>query len=278
MRTFIINMRKDVRRKKDMILQLDRLAIDHDFFEGVDGKSISQEKLAGIADIKKLEDKEKRPISELKGLVGCTYSHFLIYQKMVDEDIPMACVLEDDVILSSTFKNQLDWLESEIQENEIVSLHTLLYDPVHFQSTARVNELGGICTPTPPKIRGTQGYVITLHCARQLIQEMMPIKDFPDCFNRYHLFCPDVQIRVLFPFIIRHMWIDSVRDDKKHGIKDQAMNFVQKHRVFPFWNMIRTRRRRVNDTYISSFITTNEKVSNFMYVEDLRENNFLSPL
>lgn len=271
MKTFVINMKKDVQRKKDMISQLDAHSVDHEFFEGVDGKVLSKEELHKIIDEEKLIDMHKRPINELLGLIGCTYSHYLIYKKMVDEKIPVACILEDDVILSQEFNNQLNWLENEIKTNEIVSLHTLLYQPLEFDSSSRVNNSCEILDPTPPLIRGTQGYVITNHCANQLIVEMMPILEFPDCFNRYQLFCPDVKIRVLFPFIIRHMWIDSVRDDKKNGIKDKLLSKIQKHQVFPFWNIMRSRRRRINDKSIASKITNLPKNLSSIYVKDIEK-------
>ncbi|MFY0628616.1 MAG: glycosyltransferase family 25 protein [Reichenbachiella sp.] len=278
MKTFVINMKKDVRRKRDMQKQFKKFNVDVEFFEGINGKKIKKEHFSQIADKEKLEAKEKRPLDELKGMVGCTYSHFLIYQKMMNERIEVACILEDDVILSKEFKKQIDWVENQIKKNEIISLHTLLYDPVNFEATGRTNDTCNICNPTPPKIRGTQGYVITLYCAKQLMTEMIPIKEFPDCFNRYQLFCPDVQIRVLFPFIIRHMWIDSVRDDKKYGLKDHLLNLIQRYRIFPFWNMIRIRRRKLNDQHIGSFISQSNSPITRMYVEDICQLDIFSKL
>jgi len=265
----VINMARDKRRREDMKRQLDSQKVDYEFFTGVDGKMIPQEDFEQISDKEELEAKENRPISELKGMVGCTYSHYLIYNKMVDENLEKVCVLEDDVILSSDFAKYLDFLQNEIQHNEIVSLHTLLFGPIEFSNENRKFKECEILTPTPAKIRGAQGYVITKYCAEQLMKEMMPIKEFPDCFIQYHLFCPDVQIRVLYPFILRHMWIESVRDDKMSGIKAELFNHFQKYRIFPFWNIIRSRRRKFNDRFISSFM--NSPYKNKMYHSSLKK-------
>lgn len=278
MKVFVINMAKDVRRKKDMLSQFKKLNLEVEFFEGVNGKLIDTDHFSQIANIPKLEEKEKRSIDELKGMVGCTYSHFLIYQRMINEEIELACILEDDVILADTFSEYIDYIEENIKSNEIISLHTLLYDPIELQSENRKYKECEILSPKPPQIRGTQGYVITKYCANQLSKEMMPIKEFPDCFNRYHLFCDDVQIRVLFPFIIRHMWIDSVRDDGRYSIKKKILKFIQKHRIFLLWNFMRKRRRSINDQYITSFISIKSDPINKLYVSDLVRNSLWSKL
>ncbi|MEP3388409.1 MAG: glycosyltransferase family 25 protein [Reichenbachiella sp.] len=277
MKVFIINMAKDVRRKKDMQNQFDKLDLDVEFFEGANGKLIPPDEFSKIAAIEKLEDKEKRPISELKGMVGCTYSHYLIYQKMINENIEVACVLEDDIILASDFGDYLSYIEKQIRKNEIISLHTLLYNPILLNSDRRKYKECEIMTPEPPKIRGTQGYVITNYCATQLAEEMMPIKEFPDCFNRYHLFCEDVQIRVLFPFIIRHMWVDSVRDEKSSTFKN-LINMIQTYRVFPLWNWIRSRRRSINDKFIHQFIIIDKQPARHIYLRELTKIRFFSKL
>lgn len=274
MKVFIINMAKDVRRKQDMQKQFNKLAVEVEFFEGIDGKTIRKSHFLDIADVKRLEEKEKRPIGELKGMVGCTYSHYLIYEKILKDNIDVACVLEDDVIIAESFNEYLNYIEQNIKQNEIISLHTLLFDPVEFLTEGRAHGECEIMRPAPAKIRGTQGYVITRYCAQQLMSEMMPIKEFPDCFNRYQLFCPDVQIRVLFPFIIRHMWIESVRDDQVTTLKKYVFKFIQKNRIFPFWNLIRTRRRKINDRYISSFIKNDKP----LYINNIQGIKLFSDL
>lgn len=276
MKVFVINMRKDRQRRLDMQDQFNQQRLEVEFFEGIDGKKIDPIQFERISDKHKLEEKEKRPIEELTGMVGCTYSHYLVYQRMLKDNIEVACILEDDVILADNISQYLDFAENNIEQNEIISLHTLLYDAIELTPTNRRLGECEIMMPSPPKIRGTQGYVITQYCAAQLIKEMMPIQEFPDCFNRYHLFCEDVQIRVLFPFILRHMWIDSVRDDQQNSFKSRVMKLIQTYRIFPFWNLTRWRRRNLNDNHISSYITINSKRTLQLYVNSINKNRLLS--
>jgi len=267
-------MERDTRRRADMERQLAGTGLDYTFFTGADGKKMSMDELAKIADIPGLEQKYEKPIDLLRGLVGCTYSHFLIYEKMVKENIPVACVLEDDVILSRKFHEVLAWAEQHIQPNELISLHTLLYFDTDFQSTDRRTNDYAICTPDPPKIRGTQGYVITRQAAEWLMQFMMPIIDFPDCFNRYRLGIEGLEIKVLFPFPIRHMWIDSVRDDNRPGWVAKVINTIQNKRLFLLWNLLRWRRRAVNDRHIASLLRQDGKPVSGLYLKDMKNGLF----
>lgn len=278
MKVFVINMARDVKRRADMESQWPLRQTDYQFFPGADGKKFTRAELENIADIQGLEEKFRKPIDELRGLIGCTYSHFLIYEKMVKEQIEVACVLEDDVILSKHFPEQLEKLEGLVRPSEVISLHTLLYSDVDFSSTDRQVNGSVICDPSPPKIRGTQGYVIGLDAAKAIADFMVPIIDFPDCFNRYQSWIDDLKVSVLFPFPMRHMWIDSVRDDNRAGWKNDLIGFIQHHRVFPFWNSIRTRRRKINDEYISNFLTMDGKEIDSLYVEDLSEDKFFGRL
>lgn len=48
------------------------------------------------------------------GEIGCGLSHIKIYQKMVEENIPCACILEDDIIILDGFKEKLEQIENWI--------------------------------------------------------------------------------------------------------------------------------------------------------------------
>ncbi|MEL7006116.1 MAG: hypothetical protein AAFN93_25825, partial [Bacteroidota bacterium] len=113
---------------------------------------------------------------------------------------------------------------------------------------------------------------------KQLMDIMMPIKDFPDCFNYYRLNAPDVKIKVLFPFPIRHMWIDSVRDEGVSGLKANLLNYFQEKRLFPFWNFIRWRRRRVNDKHITGLLSVEGKKVKNLYAKDVDGKSIISRL
>lgn len=64
------------------------------------------------AEIERIE----RELSVCLSTVACGKSHLAIYRRILDEDLPWACILEDDAVLSDDFAariRQPDWLPAE---------------------------------------------------------------------------------------------------------------------------------------------------------------------
>lgn len=275
MKILVINLERDKRRKSGMQRQLEGLALEAEFVIGFNGKEASTKSLDSICDPEQLESNFKRPFDQLKGLVGCTYSHYLCYQKIIDEDLSVCCILEDDVILSKRFPEVLRYAEQHIKDNEVISLHTLLYFDTNLIGSGRAsNGSFGVLNATPPSIRGTQGYIITKEVAHTLQKTMFPITDLPDCWHKYHL-NTGITINVMFPFPLRHMWIDSVRDDERSGLLTHLINFIQKRKIWGLWNVIKWRRRKINDQKLMSHLKVNGNQVKSLYLSDLK-NTFFS--
>ncbi len=266
MKVIVINLEKDTERRKGMEQQFNQLEIEVDFLQGYYGKNASELELEKIANRHQLEQTFKRTFDELKGLIGCTYSHYLCYQKMINEGIEVACILEDDVILSDRFMEVLNWAKVHISSDEVISLHTLLYFDTNLKPTKNKHSDYGIFKPEPPAIRGTQGYIITLEGAKRLSAFMLPIVDFPDCWHRYKL-NTGLKISVLFPFPLRHMWIDSVRDIGSGSIKSKIVKFIQYHQIFPLWQIIISRRRTINDIHIRRLLKVANRSIRQLYLK-----------
>ena len=56
--------------------------------------------------------------------MGCALSHYGIYQKMLQEDITSALILEDDIVLGADFKALISKLiaNMDVPESKILSL------------------------------------------------------------------------------------------------------------------------------------------------------------
>lgn len=109
--TFVINLDKDKERMVHMHNQLKKLAIEYRRQSAILGKEYQptlseyDEELA----IKKGGHKM------LPGEVGCALSHAKVLEKIVQEKIPYALILEDDVVLPDNFK---EIIEREIERNK----------------------------------------------------------------------------------------------------------------------------------------------------------------
>ena len=79
--------------------QLDSFGLDYQWIEAVDAYDFSDTELMGVD----REDKYQ-PTA-----MGCLLSHVKFYDRMIENNHPMACVLEDDVQLLPTFPDILNY-------------------------------------------------------------------------------------------------------------------------------------------------------------------------
>jgi len=101
---FIINLKRSSDRRDHTIRQLNDLGITFQIIEAVDGNSLSDHDLTNTPSfgIYKNLIYSRYLLNEE---IGCSLSHLKIYQKMVDEKIALACVLEDDNDYKMEFKD-----------------------------------------------------------------------------------------------------------------------------------------------------------------------------
>lgn len=95
-RTFVINLARNPERRVFMEKQLDFLGMSYEIIEGVDGKTLP----ARFPLFDPLASSLGNGQALTKGELGCALSHRSIYEKMLQENISRAFILEDDVVLS----------------------------------------------------------------------------------------------------------------------------------------------------------------------------------
>lgn len=99
---FVINLPQSINRYDYMSDILEAKGLKYSFIEAVNGRAMSDDDVAEVCDQIKAKKVFGREL--LLGEIGCALSHKKIYQKIVDENIPYAVILEDDAIVKSDFK------------------------------------------------------------------------------------------------------------------------------------------------------------------------------
>lgn len=99
--------------------QLQTLGIAYEFIEATDAKELSDNDIAGLYDVKKSLTYLPEPLR--KSEIACAHSHTKAYKKILEEKLPYALVLEDDVIIDDRIlpvldenflkKESFDWLQ-----------------------------------------------------------------------------------------------------------------------------------------------------------------------
>ncbi len=174
MKIFVVNLAKNTERMAFVRGQLEAFGLPFERFEAIYG-----------ADLSKRERRRKaRPFRfwcamghwPTRGAIGCALSHGAIYRKMIQENLPYACILEDDVRLSDKFPETLErvgrWLDPKRPQVVLFSA----YDAERREGEEIVPLQGALCT---------DGYVITLPAARALLRANTPVVSFADGWSRW---------------------------------------------------------------------------------------------
>lgn len=174
MKVYLINLDKDVERLAAADAQLRRLDVDYERVRAIYAKELTTEE-------------KRRAVNRFRwwlavgrawrpGEIGCALSHFMIYRRMVEEGIPYACVLEDDILLSGNLGERLDRLEKFIDPK----LPQVILLSCHHGKKMDDFEIEATDTDM-----FAEAYVITQVAAKALLKENFPLKTPCDHWGRW---------------------------------------------------------------------------------------------
>ena len=93
MKIFVVNLATQPQKKTKFINEWDGLEGNLEFIDAVDGRTMTDEELSQLT-------LDYPNLHLAKGEIGCALSHLKIYKKIVEDRIPIALILEDDVCLA----------------------------------------------------------------------------------------------------------------------------------------------------------------------------------
>lgn len=112
---FVINLEKDKGRLDFMVSQFWKFHMSFERFPAVTPDILSKEQLDSV-DFSGI--KEKYHTNFRPGEIACAYSHKSIMERIVNENISCALVLEDDVVLDEKFFSFVSSLEKKLERWE----------------------------------------------------------------------------------------------------------------------------------------------------------------
>ena len=172
MQVYVVSLKDSIDRQNSITTQCEKLDISPVFIDAVNGKDLSNSEVSQYCNQKKAKQLFGREL--LLGEIGCALSHKKIYQKIVDENIPYAVILEDDAIFDRDFSIVVKNIMAAPLSWELILLG-------HYKSN-----LKGLKSPISLWHRhritskfllgrlvdfgfGTHGYMITIEGAKKLI-------------------------------------------------------------------------------------------------------------
>lgn len=143
-------------------------------FEAINGKKLFtpdqliKDKLITARSYNDLRDgREQYTGLTTLGAIGCTYSHYIIWKKCVDNNLDFIIVAEDDLVIPKKFSDDdLEFIDKTLsQENGV------------FISSGEIKNKN-----KAKKIYGTQFYIVSNGACRKLMERAFPIDIQTDAF------------------------------------------------------------------------------------------------
>lgn len=205
---YIINLERNKERRTFALQKLDSLGLDGEIFPAVDGKTLNRAELEETKVYSDSLSHEKFSRSLTAGEIGCTLSHLRLYQKMIDENISTAIILEDDAMLVDGAKEKLRELIEKLPDDW--DLVQLIYECTDYEIVVPgvVRFLSKRCMPV-----ASAGYLLRKSGAQKMLQAGYPICYPADSFigrsprwgtNVYGAKSKLVAINNIFPSDIYH--------------------------------------------------------------------------
>lgn len=201
MKIFVINLKRSEARRKKIEAQLKKYNLDYEIFEAVDGYNLTDEQIATHVDP---NNKYVYPFKSAE--VGCFLSHYSIYNKIKELNIPVALILEDDVNLSPNLSGLLPSIEKLIQNNKsVISLYTIFPGGSELSIAQVIDNNYSLFNPIKVEvdagapISGASAYVITNKAATALAEKLLPMYTVVDDWGFYLLEKYIDTYQVVFP-------------------------------------------------------------------------------
>ena len=175
---FYINLDDNIERNKNIIENINKVGFtNYEKISAVDTRTIEKvNKYKNMIDSNSYKDllennkSHKRKYHEdlTNGSIGCFLSHLKIYQKIVDNNIPMAIILEDDCVFNldkEKFWNQINKINMP-QDTDMIILSGI------FKKFSKINENVGKFK----RFYLLHFYVVTNSGAKKLLENLKIIQ------------------------------------------------------------------------------------------------------
>lgn len=216
MKTFVVNLKRSLDRRKYMQALLKDFPYPWEFFEAVDGREIKN--LSEVYNETKAIHFSGKALT--RGEVGCALSHLDIYKKMIDENIDKALILEDDIILEKKFLELITVLNKKKLHNDVILLG-------QSDDKAIIKFFGEKITDKYKLLQvvhsgyGTYAYMIDIEAAKKIIKFNTPIKRTADAWAFFSNF---INIYVVEPNLVNPIGEKLTSNIDAIGMRDEHIS------------------------------------------------------
>ena len=208
---FVINMPSATDRRASITRQLEAQGLSAEWIAATRGKDMATSEVAKVYDERANRKYFRRALSP--GEIGCYVSHREAWQRMVDENIPRAVVIEDDIRLTQDFTAAIDLLSKEMPA-DMVKLLDDRNSEGHKSACAseRFNWINYKKVPN-----GTGSYAISLEGAKKLLSRQRIFRPIDVDLQFYQEFSLTIAGLKPYPVEATPDFESSIDGQGKHG-------------------------------------------------------------
>tara|TARA_X000000950_G_scaffold258714_1_gene326453 strand:- start:1165 stop:1920 length:756 start_codon:yes stop_codon:yes gene_type:complete len=195
---YIINLKKDEERKKNILRQVKKQKIkNYELIAAVDGNNLTEEEL------NLLTYKNKKSINPWNtkmspSQIGCALSHIKIYRKLIKSNYDFALILEDDAYF---LRDLTEKLQNFITKNLKYKKQILLLSELKEFISKPLDKFNDYEVVNVTNAFFTHSYFINKKAAESIIKFNYPVKTIADNFVLFHIYCK-IKISGLNPFLL----------------------------------------------------------------------------
>lgn len=243
MKVFVLHLERSTDRKKHMMEEVKKHHLDYEIFPAFDCLGLTDEDLSEFCDMETV----KRLSNYLTpGMVCASKSHYLIYQKIIEENLDCALIVEDDVVFDRNIISVLDNIEKNINPNEVILLHYMSWEPLTLlnERSVPVSDIFTIYESKEnfPFVNSAAGYIVTKDAAKTLSEYVMPIKNGTDNWAKFLEDGGFNSLRFVYPRPIDVAGFKSNATPGKNKLWNFVTSIIDKYKIPFLFSYFRTAR------------------------------------
>ncbi|MBZ7991799.1 MULTISPECIES: glycosyltransferase family 25 protein [unclassified Campylobacter] len=207
MKFFIINLEQDIEKRQKITALCESLGLNYEIIKAVYGKALSEDEIKKNTYPKEEQLKLfKRTLS--LGEIGCAMSHRLCYQKIIEQNLEDAIILEDDAVFDENLLEFLKYKNEFPKDLELLLLghQRQIYSDDGFRIESpfslRFNKkiLNWNLKRLVGRGNGAYGYYITNNGAQKLFKAMNKFHLPADLYTSNETF---INLYAIYPILIK---------------------------------------------------------------------------
>lgn len=259
MKTYALSLKRVSQRYNYINEHLKKLGVEYELIEGVDGMLLTDEQLNKECDMEAVNAKREWLSN---GMLACAMSHYNIYQKIVNENIPCAFIVEDDASLPDNILELLDLIEPHLHKNEVLMLYYISFNTCLLSTKDAVDIGNGYSlnfplNPHQPICTGA--YIVTQDAARTLVNFLKPFRVAPDSFGYMFDGGAFETFRLLYPQVVTIKNFKSTIGYQRKSLLKKISNLIDDFKIPGLYQYATYRRKKIMLRMTGTFKLTDEK-------------------